>query len=216
MFPAVALAALLAVPAVASVPSPPRPAPPASGKASPQALTLVYGDDHCFGFVTPTGWVADDTSGLGSRIRMVLYPRGQKWNSAKVVMYANPIHKSKTAPLPFDQIVASDLKDFKTHTPGGVVQSGETIHTSSGKDAQLRLFSTTGARIDEAVAYIDEQPLVMLLVLSSRTPESFERALPTFRRWVQSYRFIVGNIDTPTTARSKAPGPAPTPPARRR
>jgi len=179
-----------------------------AGKKGVRPLTLAYGDDHCFGFVTPEGWVADDTSGLGSRIRMVLYPRGQKWSSAKTVMYVNPIHKNAAAPRTLDQIIDGDLKAFQQHTPGGVVTRGDPIHTAGGHAAELRLFSTTGARVDEAVAYVEEEPLVMLLVLTSRTPESFARALPAYRQWVASYRFIVGNIDTPTQPSKSTPVPA--------
>ena len=37
-------------------------------------------------------------SGLGSKIRVVLYPRGQKWATAPTVMYSNPLHQDRLAP----------------------------------------------------------------------------------------------------------------------
>ena len=30
----------------------------------------------------PPGWALDDTSGLGAKIRVVLYPKGQTWATA--------------------------------------------------------------------------------------------------------------------------------------
>ena len=158
----------------------------------------MYGDDHVFGVVAPEGWVVDDTSGLGSRIRVVLYPRGQKWNTAPTVMYANPLHQDPRSPLTLPQMIDRDVAAFHKHSPHGTVVSAPSLRTSKGKTAELRLFSPTGGPPTEGVAYVPEQDLVVLLVLSSHDPDAFKRTLPMFNELVASYQFVSGGVQTPT------------------
>ena len=49
----------------------------------------------------------------------------------------------------------------------------------------------------EAVAYVAEADLVMLLVLQSRDADGFRRGLPAFESLVASYQFVAGGIQTP-------------------
>ena len=81
-----ALALLIALAVVAHA----APAPTAAPEA--RKALVVEGDDHLFMVSAPKGWVLDDTSGMGSRIRCVFYPKGQRWATAPTVMYVNPLH----------------------------------------------------------------------------------------------------------------------------
>jgi hypothetical protein len=170
-------------------------AAPANGG---RPLTLVYGDDHVFGVVPPAGWVMDDSSGLGSKIRVVLYPRGQKWKSAPTVMYANPIHQEKGRTLSASAMIARDVADFQKQSPHGKVIEAPSIRTTAGQEAQVRYFSRTGSNPDEAVAYFMEDDLVLMLVLSARHPDGFRRTLPAFREMAATYRFLGSGMKTPT------------------
>ncbi len=160
---------------------------------------MLYGDDHCFGLIAPDGWVLDDSSGLGSRIRVVLYPKGQKWSTAQTVMYVNPIHQDPKARRTLAQVIEQDVAAFGRQAPHGKVSAGPQVRTDAGKTAEVRYFATNGGAPEEAVAYVPEDDLVMLLVLSSREPGGLQRTLPAFRDMVASYRFVAGNIRTPTT-----------------
>ncbi len=170
---------------------------PAAADTTKPALTLVYGDDHCIGFVAPKGWVVDDTSGLGSRIRVVLYPRGETWKGSPAVMYANPLHQKPREPLTLHQMIERDVASFRKASPQGAVTVGPELHTGKGQLAEVRYFSETGGPPHEAVAYIAEENLVMLLVLSARTPDTFRTSLPAFEGLVSSYQFVAGGIQTP-------------------
>lgn len=181
-----------------------KPAPkPAAKAVAPKGpaqgtLTLVYGDDHVFGIVAPDGWAVDDTSGLGSRIRVVLYPRGQKWDSAPTVMYVNPLHQDPRRPKTLTQMVVHDVEQFQKANPRGKVVAAPMIRTAKGKTAQVRYFAPDGGEPAEAVAYIEEPDLVILLVLSSREPGGFQKSLPAFHSLVEHYEFVGGNIQTPS------------------
>lgn len=173
-------------------------APAATGTAE---STLLFGDDHVFAVTPPTGWMVDDTSGLGSNIRVVLYPKGSRWKDASTVMYVNPLHAEKNAPVSLVQMVNRDADSFRKAVPGGRVTAAPALTTDRKQTAQVRYFSKPGAEPDEAVAYIEEKGLVMLLVMSSKSAAGFKSALPAFQQLVRSYYFVAGDIRTPTGTR---------------
>jgi hypothetical protein len=160
-------------------------------------FTLLYGDNHAFGITPPQGWTVDDTSGLGSKIRCVLYPKGQTWATAPTVMYLNPLHQKKDVRRTLAQMIAHDIEAFGQRAPRGRVTPGGRLATGvTGKSAEVRYFAPEGGAPTEAVAYVAEDGLVMLLVLSSRDEAGFQRHLPAFESLVGSYQFVAGGIET--------------------
>lgn len=196
---ALAVAALALVPAIALAAAAPA-APAAKGaksEAPKSEFTLLYGDNHAFGITPPQGWTVDDTSGMGSKIRCVLYPKGQTWASAPTVMYVNPLHQKKDLRRTLAQMIAHDIEAFGQRAPRGKVTPGGRLATGvTGKSAEVRYFAPEGGAPTEAVAYVAEDGLVMLLVLSSRDAAGFRRHLPAFESLVGSYQFVIGGIET--------------------
>ncbi len=168
-------------------------------------FTLLYGDDHMFGIVPPPGWVVDDSSGLGSKIRVVLYPLGQTWATAPTVMYSNPLHQDPHARKTFAQMIERDLAAFRKQSPHGRVVSAPPIHNVKGHQAEVRHFSPDGHEPLSAVAYYEEKDMVMLLVLESKTAAGFRAALPGFNGMVSSYQFVASNPKVPADARPGRP-----------
>jgi hypothetical protein len=160
--------------------------------ASRQAL-VIEGDDHLFMVVPPRGWVLDDTAGMGSRIRCVLYPKGQSWVAAPTVMYVNPLHGMAIKERTFSSMLAFQEREFHKHAPKGKMTEQGTLPTGGGKTARLRYYAYQGGAPNEAIAFIPERELVMLIVLSSRTPEGFRAALPAFRELVKTYSWVGSN-----------------------
>lgn len=156
--------------------------------------TVLYGDNHMFAICAPQGWVIDDTSGMGSKIRVVLYPKGNKWASSPTVMYANPLHQDVKRPKPIRAMIDRDVVAFRKSNPAGVVLTGPRFPTATEKKAEVRFFSHDGGKPHEAVAYVAEDELVMLLVLSARTADDFAKALPAFQLLVRSYNFVGTNL----------------------
>jgi len=190
--------ALLTALVAAAAPALAAPAKPASAKSEYKgALTILYGDDHAFGIIPPEGWTVDDTSGINSKIRVVLYPTGEKWDTAPTVMYVNPLHQKTGAPMTLKQMIEKDVATFTAKAPKGKVTTRPALKTSKDQVAEVRWFSPTGGPPLEAVAYVAEDDLVMLLVLSSRDADGFKRHLPAFESLVASYQFVVGNLAEP-------------------
>jgi hypothetical protein len=180
-------------------PGGPAPRVPHSGKGQVKgSLFMLYGDDHVFGIVPPPGWVVDDSSGLGSRIRVVLYPRGQKWATAPTVIYSNPLHQDPRARKTFAQMLERDAAEFRKQSPRGKVTTGPPIRNVKGQQAELRYFSPDGGEPRTAVAYYEEKDMVMLLVLESKTAAGLRAALPGFNGMVASYQFLTSGVQTPT------------------
>ena len=76
-----------------AAPAPTKPAAPAAHDTTTRKAIVIEGDNHLFMISAPDGWVLDDTSGMGSRIRCVFYRKGEKWASASTVMYVNPLDR---------------------------------------------------------------------------------------------------------------------------
>ncbi len=192
----------------AAIAAPAKPAPPVlkgAGKGTASAkqktLELVYGDDHVFGTVVPPGWALDDTSGLGAKIRVVLYPKGQTWAKAPVVMYANPIHQAANTHVPLATMIQRDVNEFQKANPHGTVATAPPITSAKGQTAQVRYFAPDGGKPVEAVAYFEEKTLVQLLVLQSRDAAGFAKNLATYRDWVATYQFAGTGMATPSGPR---------------
>jgi hypothetical protein len=54
----------------------------------------------------------------------------------------------------------------------------------------VHYFAPDGRTPLEAVSYVPEQDLVMLIVLSSRTAAGFQQALPAYRELVATYAWV--------------------------
>jgi hypothetical protein len=146
----------------------------------------------------PRGWVADDSSGLGSRIRVVLYPRGQHWKDAPVVMYENALHQDSRAARSLDDMIAADVQGFQKHAAAGKVSRDAAVQTRKGQHAELRLFAPDGGAPTEAVAYIEQKGFVEMLVLQAQRPEGLRENLPAFRAMVASFEIVGTDVQTPT------------------
>jgi hypothetical protein len=185
----------LAAPVVTAAAKPAAP-PAAPGKAAAPATpsvrnaVVVEGDDHLFMVASPAGWVLDDTSGMGSRIRCVFYPKGQTWAGAATVMYVNPLHGFGVEKRTLATMIAENEKAFRTRAPKGKITDAGTLPTGAGKTAQVRYFAPDGRAPVEAVTYVPEKELVMLIVLSARTAQGFQQALPAYRELVSTYAWV--------------------------
>jgi hypothetical protein len=179
--------------------SPAKPASATTGSAVADSSTrkalVIEGDNHLFMVSAPAGWVLDDTSGMGSRIRCVFYPKGEQWSTAATVMYVNPLHGYGAKTRTVSTLIAEDEKSFRQRSPKGKITDAGTIPTAGKKAAVVRYFSNDGGPAHEAVAYVPEADLVMLLVLSSKSPQGFQGALAAYRELVQSYAWVASNAE---------------------
>ena len=155
---------------------------------------IIYGKDHAFGLRAPKDWVLDSTSGLRDGLHAVFYPQGSSWGSGEVVMYVNVNHKGEAKQDSFEKLVADDIAAYKKHSPNVKVTEAEPLPTARGKKALVKYYSGDNNRNYEAVAYVDEDKVVVFLVLTSKTKSGFESSLPAFKELISSYFFVTDNV----------------------
>jgi hypothetical protein len=155
---------------------------------------IIYGTDHAFTLVAPSGWVLDNSSGVSEGLHAVFYPEGSSWKRSQVVMYANTVHKGTTDTKPARSIIGDDISEFKRRSKAPAVSDGPPLTTKQNKKAVVKGFVDAPRGVYEFVAYIDEPRVVVLLVLSARSKEEAARAMPAFRELVASYVFLTSDV----------------------
>jgi hypothetical protein len=156
---------------------------------------IIYGKNYSFTLTAPKGWVLDTTSGRQQGLQAVFYPKGSSWKNGAAVMYANVYQKSDPSKESVQAIIAHDVTEFKKGSANLKVVATDAIPTrtdarSKDKMATVKHFTGDGTGNSEAVAYIDEGTLVVMLVFSARSQKDFEGSLPAFKEFVGSYFFL--------------------------
>ena len=154
---------------------------------------IVYGSDHAFAIVAPTGWVLDNGAGRNEGLPVVFYPEGQGWRTAGTVMYANTASKSVKGQETLEELIAYDISQFGKRAPGLSVTTLPDIMTKKST-ATVRRFEGDEHGNFEAVAYIEEKKTIIMLVMSARTKEGFDRSYAAFEKLVGSYQFLTSNV----------------------
>ena len=155
---------------------------------------LIYGEDHSFWLAAPKGWVLDNQAGVSHGLHAVFYPKGSTWANATVVMYANVAHKGKKGEETLQTLMDGDVARFRERAPKLVVKRAKDLTTKDKKKAVVRHFSGDAWGNSEAVAYIDEKKVIVILVMTSKTKKGFEASLPAFAELVGSYAFFTGDV----------------------
>jgi hypothetical protein len=155
---------------------------------------LIYGTDHSFTLTAPTGWVLDNSSGVSQGLHAVFYRRGSSWKDAVAVMYARAVHKNSEKKT-LEDVVQADVADFKKSSKDSTATDGSPLPTRDKKTALVRFFYDGANKNYEAVAFIDEPKVVVLLALTSRTKDDYENSLAAFKELVGSYYFISDKVN---------------------
>jgi hypothetical protein len=137
----------------------------------------------------PDGWVLDTTSGAQQGLAAVFYPQGSSWSAGRTVMYARVVEK-RSGRRTLQGLVDADVREFRAASRRSTARSGLPLRTRNGQQAIVRYFFDGQNTNSEAVAYIDTPKAVVLLVLSSRTRQSYAAALPAFKQLVGSYALL--------------------------
>jgi hypothetical protein len=155
---------------------------------------MVYGKDLAFFITAPGGWVLDNESGVRQGLHAVFYPEGSSWQESKAVMYANAAPKGGADTL--EKFIEGDVEKFRENSPALSVTDDAPLPVDGKERVLVRRFSGGNPPNFEAVAYVEEEKSVVMIVLSARTRKDFDDALPAFRRLVSSYRFLADKVKT--------------------
>jgi hypothetical protein len=155
---------------------------------------IMYGKDHMFAIKLPQGWVVNPEIGKRLGLHAVMYPEGSSWRDSVVTMYSSFVHKGKDNNT-LEAIIEEDVSGYRKESANLKIEDVAPFPIGGGKErVVVKHFSGDNGGNFDAVAYIEENKVVVMLVLNSRTEKDFQSALAAFRQLVGSYRFISENV----------------------
>jgi pantothenate synthetase len=141
---------------------------------------VLYGEDYLFALTKPSGWIVDTEVGKEHGIDAVFAPA-----DGSVSIYPQVWQKQGT--LTLTDVIEQDLAEFRRATPEVEALEAPQMRLADGLMVSVRRFDL-GQGSREAVAYIDQLLVVVVIVLRAEDAAAFERAWPAFEALVQSYR----------------------------
>ncbi len=164
------------------------------GKAPNDNCGILYGKDHALTFCAPDGWVLDNGIMNDQGIYAVFYPAGSSFQDAKdsgTFMYFNVVGKDPGATVA--KMMAGDAKQVQHDAPAAVVIQSDPIKIGDTSVSVLRFAPGAFDRY-EAVAYIGEEKVLVMAVISSKNENLFKKDYPAFMQLVQSYKWLSSNV----------------------
>ena len=177
----VMVAAAFTLPAVSQ---PTKPEPATSGK---NHTVILESDGGSFAIEGPKDWIADRKVGHRLGGCCVYYEKGS-WDTAETIMYPNIVTKGPGRTT-LQELMDSDLAKFRKDNPGMTYVDGDIPF--NGRTAKVRYFHGVNQGSSEAVAYIDEEKIIALVVLSSKTEKGLLKALPLLAGVLETYTYGV-------------------------
>lgn len=160
----------------------------AGGPFLPPGSQRVKGDGFSFYITAPLGWVLDLEAGKSLESDAVLYPKGTRYGDAPSVLYATAQERGKGKDLA--EIIQLDFNGTKSQNPRLSMEKGPTLYSLLQKPAQVRFYNGFKDGHWEAVAYLEEEEVLMTFVLSSSDEKIFHEDLPALQVLVASYVFM--------------------------
>jgi len=151
--------------------------------------TILLGRQYSFILKEPAGWVIDGSIAKSQDLDAVLYREGSSWKEAVAVMYARVIRKDQKKPT-IESVITDDVNDFLKQNRESKVSESPVLETRDKKSAIVKGFYDATNKNYELVAFIDEPKVVVILALSSRNKDEFEKSLSAFKALVGSYFFV--------------------------
>ena len=166
----------------------------ASQQAKPKRETngknhtvILESEGGSFAIEGPKDWIADRKVGHRLGVCCVYYPKGS-WDTAETIMYPNIVTKGPGRTT-LQELMGSDLAKFRKDNPGMTYVDGDIPF--NGRTAKVRYFHGVNQGSSEAVAYIDEEKIIALVVLSSKTEKGLTEALPLLLGVLETYVYGV-------------------------
>ena len=158
---------------------------PKQGTSGKNHTAILQSEGGSFAIEGPKDWVADRRVGRRLGVCCVYYPKGS-WNTAETVIYPNVVSK-RPGQTTLQELMDLDLARFRKDNPGMSYVDGDIPF--KGRTAKLRYFHGVNQGSSEAVAYIDEEKIIALVVLSSKTEKGLVEALPLLLGVLETYSY---------------------------
>jgi hypothetical protein len=183
-----------------------RPSDPAHDRGGGGAI--LYSEGGAFMIAAPKGWSLDREVGQRLGTCCVFYPESSTWDDAETVIYPNIVSKGPGQQT-LHELMASDLNDFRDHNPKMSFEDGEEIPLKNRRIAKVRYFYNVNQGSSEAVAYVDEEKIIALVVVSSKTKKGLNESIPLLRSALQTYAYMDVRFANNAKVEKGQPPPSP-------
>lgn len=150
---------------------------------------IVYAEGGAFMIEGPKGWIADHDTGQKLGICCVFYPEGSSFDGAETIIYPNIATKGP-GQANLKEFMEYDLSEFKKNNPKMTYEDAHNLAMKNKRTAKVRYFHEVNKGSSEAIAYIDEDKIVALVVVSSRTQKELNDAMPLLRDMLETYAYM--------------------------
>ncbi len=151
-----------------------------------QMSGLVYGDGYSFWIDAPKGWVLDPKTAKEYGLNVVLFQAGFSFRNAPAVMYTSKLKRNEKVA----DAMNHEANTYREKYKGIQISRRPSIKTKDNKIALVQYYKGDKKdQTDEAVAFIQENGFIILLVLSARSDSAFDEAYPAYQDFVKSYAF---------------------------
>jgi hypothetical protein len=157
------------------------------GTSGKNHTVILQSEGGSFAIEGPKDWIADRKVGRRLGVCCVYYPKGS-WDSAETIMYPNIVTKGP-GQTTLQELMDADLAKFRKDNPGMNYVDGDIPFND--RTAKVRYFHGVNQGSSEAVAYIDEEKIIALVVLSSKTEKGLTEALPLLLGVLETYTYGV-------------------------
>lgn len=168
---------------------------------------LLYSEGGGFLIDSPQGWTIDHEVGKRLGTCCVFYPKGATWDNADTVMYPSIVTKGPGQQT-LAEFMKSDLAQFREHdNPAMKYEDASEIPLKNKRIAKIRMFHNVNHGASEAVAYIDEEKIIAIVVVSSKTSKGLADAMPLLRDCLETYMYMDVRVKDGTDAKKKEAPP---------
>jgi len=150
---------------------------------------ILYSEGGAFLIEGLNGWVVDHETGQRIGTCCVYYPEGAAWDSAETVMYPSIATKGP-GQTTLKEFMDNDLTDFRENNQGMTFEDGGEIPLKNRRAAKIRYFYNVNKGSSEAVAYVDEEKIIAIVVVSSRTKKGLNDSIPLLRSALLTYAYM--------------------------
>ena len=174
-----------------------------SAKADDMPCGMIYGKDHFLSVCAPAGWVLDNDNPEMAKngVFATFYRTEFTFREAMAqhtIMYVNVVPKGK-GEQSASEMMRSDAARTKQESPNLVIEQAKPILVPTDKNTPaiqvpVQRFLNDYHGAYEAVAYVENDKTIAMIVISSVSNDLLNRDYADFVRLVQSYRFIGSDV----------------------
>jgi hypothetical protein len=159
---------------------------------------VVERNKYSYTFGVPEGWEFNFEKAHQRGASLAYFPKGSSFNDSSSVVYVNLIGDdcSGSCSSLLAESIAQTLHSLKADTPGVEINVAEPVVTKDGVKASVRLLKGAKDPRDskftdnQALAFIAHDQAIILVVLASRDPKTWNQDYSALRQIVAGHRLF--------------------------